>query len=188
MKFTKLALALLACASLTSVAHAEVSTGTAKGKVNFVGSVVEGACNLSSDQADQTVDFGQVGRGVLANGGVSTKDFSITLDGCDPAAKVEGIADAVKTVGLRFNSAMIDATTATQLKNMSGSGMATDVAVEVTSKDNGQAVKFDGTNDFDQAIAQGDMTYNFQGTMLSPGKAPTTGKLQTHTEFVVVYK
>lgn len=187
--FTALTLTALATTVATqTMAATEVAGAT--GKINFVGTVVEGACHLSADQKDQVVDFGDVGRGNLNNGGVATKDFSITLTDCDPTATIEGLdTTTASAIEIQFNSGKANATDVQKLNNTPGAANATGVLVNVISKLDGANVNFNGTtSNITQTLVSGDMTFPFEAAVSSPNKDATTGKIETDTDFVVYYK
>lgn len=191
-KLTRTALAASASLLCSTAAFAAVDGAT--GTVNFMGDVVESACNLDAGNQAQDVDFGQVGKGVLANGGVANAPFSIKLTGCDPSAKIEGLPvdqAAISTVALRFESAAMDPATTTELTNSAADGSAAGVAVKVLSNENNKYLTFDGQTDskVTQNMKKGDITYNFTATLAKATGASevTTGKISTATNFVVEY-
>lgn len=55
-----------------------------QGKVTFNGTVVDAPCGIDAQSADQSIEFGQVSKVLLNNGGSSTpKNFDIKLTDCD---------------------------------------------------------------------------------------------------------
>lgn len=72
-----------------AVAMAVVSFGVnaapqGQGKVTFNGTVVDAPCGIDAQSADQSIEFGQVSKVLLNNGGSSTpKNFDIKLTDCD---------------------------------------------------------------------------------------------------------
>ncbi|HBL7863735.1 TPA: fimbrial protein, partial [Escherichia coli] len=72
-----------------AVAMAVVSFGAnaapqGQGKVTFNGTVVDAPCGIDAQSADQSIEFGQVSKVLLNNGGSSTpKNFDIKLTDCD---------------------------------------------------------------------------------------------------------
>lgn len=95
-------LAVLAMISvLPSVASAAQVTTVTGGVVHFTGEVVNAACAVSSDSANQTVALGQVRSASLAGRGnvMNKTQFSIVLIDCDSSvstnAAVSFVGDAV---------------------------------------------------------------------------------------------
>lgn len=172
------------------IAGAATEVAGAKGKINFTGAVVEGACNLSAGQKDQIVDFGEVGRSVLNEGGVATANFSIALTDCEPAVKVEGLENpTASAVEIRFNSGKVNAQDVKQLNNTAGAKNAQNVVVKVISTADGSAVNFNNeTSNITQTLVGGDMTFPFEANVSSPDKNATTGAISTDTDFTIYYK
>ncbi|ECC9759578.1 type 1 fimbrial protein [Salmonella enterica subsp. salamae] len=64
-----------------------------QGVVNFKGTVIDAPCSIAPESAEQTIDFGQISKAQLANGGTSIqKNVDIKLTQCDPAALTKGVA------------------------------------------------------------------------------------------------
>lgn len=194
MKFTKSALIVSMSMFLSAGALAAEPAVAGNGIVHFKGKVIESACNLDASNQEQTVDFGQVGKGVLAKGGVANQDFDIKLTGCDPSVEIEGLG-AVSTVALSFDSASVDGTTKSELNNSAADGMAKGVVVKVLSKDNNGYLDFDnGLNaKVTKNIVKGDMLYRFTATLkkataAADEKDVTTGDVLTSTDFHVEYQ
>lgn len=194
MKFTKSALIVSMSMFLSAGALAEepattVVSGT--GIVHFQGKVIEGACNLDAENQEQTVDFGQVGKGVLDKDGAANQDFNIKLTGCNPEAEVAGLG-LINTVALSFDSASISETNKEELTNSQAAGMATGVAVKVLSKDTNTYLTFDNTDKskVKKTIVVGDMIYPFTASLVkATGVASVgTGDVQTSTNFHVEYQ
>lgn len=82
MKMNKLFLAGAMTLGLASFAHAADDQGS--GEVNFMGSIVDAPCSISSESDGQTVKLDAVSNMVLKNGGKSdAKPFTIQLEQCD---------------------------------------------------------------------------------------------------------
>ena len=73
-----------------------------QGKVTFNGTVVDAPCGIDAQSADQSIDFGQVSKVLLNNGGTSTpKSFDIKLTDCDITNYKAG--NKAGTVSLTFS-------------------------------------------------------------------------------------
>ncbi|AIB38781.1 fimbrial protein [Pseudomonas simiae] len=94
MKFAiKTAAAMAILAGSISVANAAGS-----GEVRFIGSIHEGACSISPETANQTVDLGAIAKHELMAGGRTDGEaFQIDLEGCDVAALVDKTVTATFT-------------------------------------------------------------------------------------------
>ncbi|EBG3215776.1 type 1 fimbrial protein [Salmonella enterica subsp. enterica] len=69
------------------------AANTGQGVVNFKGTVIDAPCGIAPESADQTVDFGQISKSQLANGGLSIqKNVDIKLVQCDPQTLNKGVA------------------------------------------------------------------------------------------------
>ncbi|HFU3395692.1 TPA: fimbrial protein [Escherichia coli] len=108
-----------------AVAMALVSFGAnanqGQGQVNFKGTVIDAPCGIAPESADQTIDFGQISKAHLTNGGTSQKkDVDIKLVNCDLSEP-----SSAKTVTITF----------------SGSSLTGDGSELGTSGDTGTAIK-----------------------------------------------
>ena len=114
-----------------------------QGKVTFNGTVVDAPCGIDAQSADQSIDFGQVSKVLLNNGGTSTpKSFDIKLTDCDITNYKAG--NKAGTVSLTFSTV--------------GS---TNTAILITDP-HGKAVKFDGaTATGVSSLVDGDNTIHF---------------------------
>ncbi|HDC1420156.1 TPA: fimbrial protein [Salmonella enterica] len=63
-----------------------------QGVVNFKGKVIDAPCGIAPESADQSIDFGQISKSHLSNGGKSIdKDFNIRLVNCDATGLTKGV-------------------------------------------------------------------------------------------------
>ncbi|WP_270655257.1 fimbrial protein [Enterobacter bugandensis] len=88
MKFSKVALAMgLGMALISGFANAAASGttgGAGHGTVHFKGEIIDAACSIAPESADQTVDLGQISNSSLKNNGTSSPvAFNIKLQNCD---------------------------------------------------------------------------------------------------------
>ena len=125
-----------------------------QGKVTFNGTVVDAPCGIDAQSADQSIEFGQVSKVLLNNGGSSTpKNFDIKLTDCD----VTNYKNAGKmgTVSLTFSGVQAAGTDMLQTVG------TTNTAILVTDP-NGKPVKFDGATPTDAStLVDGDNTIHF---------------------------
>lgn len=141
-----------------AVAMAVVSFGAnaapqGQGKVTFNGTVVDAPCGIDAQSADQSIDFGQVSKVLLNNGGTSTpKGFDIKLTDCDITNYKAG--NKAGTVSLTFSGVQAG----TDMLQTVGS---TNTAILITDP-HGKAVKFDGaTATGVSSLVDGDNTIHF---------------------------
>lgn len=139
--------ASIAMALAVSGANAAEKQG--QGTVNFKGEVINSPCSISPESVDQTVQFGQISKAVLNNGGESVrKSVDIKLINCE--------FDGQKTVTASFSGATGD-TTKNELSTAGGTGVAV-----VMSAADGTQVQFDGTSPAGKlAIKPGDNTLKY---------------------------
>ncbi|HBA7870665.1 fimbrial protein [Escherichia coli] len=115
---------------------AQLSKNQGQGVVNFKGTVIDTPCGISPDSVDQSIDFGQISKSHLSNGGTSVqKNLDIKLVNCDIST-----ASAMKSVSVTFSGANVG----TQ-KNELGTSGGTGTAIVVSGAD-GKLVSFDGTS------------------------------------------
>lgn len=127
-----------------------------QGKVTFNGTVVDAPCGIDAQSADQSIDFGQVSKVLLNNGGTSTpKSFDIKLTDCDITNYKAGNAgNKAGTVSLTFSGVQAG----TDMLQTVGS---TNTAILITDP-HGKAVKFDGaTATGVSSLVDGDNTIHF---------------------------
>lgn len=133
MKMIKTVMAGAVAMALVSFGANAANQG--QGVVNFKGTVIDAPCGIAPESADQSIDFGQISKAHLKNGGISVKkDLDIKLVNCDftdPAAK--------KTVSVTFSGTPVNGHT-----DELGTAGDTGTAVVVSASD-GSMVKFDGT-------------------------------------------
>ncbi|HIG9582953.1 TPA: fimbrial protein [Escherichia coli] len=133
-----------------AVAMALVSFGAnaanqGQGVVNFKGTVIDAACGIAPESADQSIDFGQISKSHLNADGISVKkNLDIKLVNCEPNKSVE----------VTFTGATIAGAT-TEL----GTAGDTGTAVVISGQD-GKLVEF-GTKGAAQSLQEGDNTLRY---------------------------
>ncbi|HAW0905892.1 TPA: type 1 fimbrial protein [Escherichia coli] len=121
-----------------AIAMALVSFGAnanqGQGQVNFKGTVIDAPCGIASESADQTIDFGQVSKAHLTNGGTSQhKNVDIKLVNCE-------LADNKKNVTITFSGSSVGSDKLDELGTSGGTGTAIKMSTAT-----GDLVKFDGS-------------------------------------------
>lgn len=114
-----------ASVNVASAAADMVSGGT----VNFIGQVVNAACSVSSESADQTVRLDQVRTERLQTAGEAAgqkQPFEIVLKDCDITVS--------QNAGVTFNG-QSDSSVNTALANTAGAGAAKHVALQLYGPD-----------------------------------------------------
>ncbi len=169
---------IVACA----VAMAMLSFGAnaadqGHGKVNFKGSIINAPCGIAPESADQSIDFGQISKAHLNNGGISTKkDVDIKLVNCefgDPAAG--------NTVSVTFSGTTVGTTDTLGLSD-------TNAVIKMTGQD-GKYVQFDGkTAGNTTALIKGDNTLHYQAWVQKGAQAVTEGDFTAVANFTLAYK
>lgn len=141
----------------SAVAMALISFGAnaanqGQGVVNFKGTVIDAACGIAPESADQSIDFGQISKAHLKKDGISVKkNLDIKLVNCDFSAP-----DAKKTVSVTFSGTAVNGH-ADEL----GTAGDTGTAVVVSGSD-GSLVKFDGATPSNATqLQEGDNTLKY---------------------------
>ena len=174
MKVKTLAI-LIAAVAIPFGASAAQGSGT----INFKGSVIDAPCSISADTADQTIDFGQISKTVLAQtGGTSPHvPIRIKLLGCDLANFTPALTN--NTVAITF-SGQLGATAAELLTNG-----PTNTAIIINGY--GQNVTF-GTAFPGVGITAGDNTLNFDSWVKqAAGKTVAEGDFSAVASFSLSY-
>ncbi|CAG9435949.1 TPA: fimbrial protein [Providencia alcalifaciens] len=119
-----------------------------QGIVNFKGTVIDAPCGIASGSAAQTIDFGQISKAHLEDGGISKiQNLDIQLVNCK--------VDAKKTVKVAFTGASSNPNQ--QELGTTGSTNTTIVISDPT----GTPVKFDGTDGAVTNLKSGDNTLRY---------------------------
>lgn len=181
MKLSKIALFASALTfSLTALTVQAASQGS--GTIKFQGTVIDAPCGISSDAADQVVDFGELSMPNLKAGGVSpTKTFSIDLVNCDITAfKADGKKG---TVTVSFIGGSVPAKPA-----MLGTTGGTGVAIVLTSQ-SGSAITFDGSASSPLALQDNSNQFTFGAVAKAADvSAVTAGQFNATANFSLAYQ
>ncbi|MBG6240915.1 MAG: type 1 fimbrial protein [Candidatus Symbiopectobacterium sp. Dall1.0] len=182
MKLTKAALAsAIAMTFILSANAADTHNGT----VTFNGTIIDTPCSVDQDDLHQTVEFGEISKAVLENGGTSDiKSFDIELKDCS--------LDTATTAKIVFNGGTA-AGTNSELLALNGAASGAGIAVKYS----GSKIKFDGATPAVNAspLSNGDNTFSFS-TYVEKLPTPqsgtavdiTTGEFTSTANFVVSYQ
>jgi major type 1 subunit fimbrin (pilin) len=182
MKLSLLSLASVSALTLSASAFAAPVTVNG-GTVHFVGELVNAACAVHTDSADQTVNLGQYRTASLAASGDKTTPvpFQIKLVDCDPTVSA--------TAAVAFYG-QADSTNAGLLAVSAGGSnqtAATNVGIEI-SDDASKALAVDGaTFSTPKDLIAGDNALNFSARYVATG-ASTPGQANADATFVVKYE
>ena len=175
MKLSKFTLASLISVIFSVGAQAADSHN---GSVTFKGKIIDTPCSVSPEDLHQTIDFGEISKTVLENGGTSEiKPFDITLKDCS--------LDTATSAKIVFSGGVASGTN-NELLALNGSASGAGIAVERV----GEKIKFDGT-----PLANGDNIFSFTSYVAKlptpqEGESPviTTGSFASTANFVVSYQ
>lgn len=154
-----------------------------QGVVNFKGTVVDSPCGITSDTADQSIDFGQISRSQLAGGGISNqKTLDIKLTQCDVSNLNKGVQ--VTFSGNTISSVNGDGASVPVASELATSG-PTNTAVVIN---NGSDINFGTASDFIN-LSEGDNTLQFQTWVKqATGKTVAAGDFTAVANFSLSYE
>ncbi|WP_320408289.1 type 1 fimbrial major subunit FimA [Klebsiella aerogenes] len=181
MKSLTAAMLAMAAFSGVTVAHA-ASTTVSGGTIHFTGEVVNAACAVAPESADQTVPLGQVRAASLADAGSTANPtgFNIKLNDCDTSVST--------TAAISFYGPTTAAGDALSVSSITTAGAAaTNVGIQILDQ-NSQVVSpntdvpssaftlIDGTN-----------TLPFTAQFISTDGGATAGAADADATFNVAY-
>lgn len=172
-------LAMVMAGGISSAMAASSATTVSGGTVNFVGSVVNAACSVSSDSVDQTVTLDQVRTVRLAAAGQAAgqqEKFNIKLEDCDTSIS--------QNAAVIFNGES-DSTTTGALANTAGAGAATNVALQLYGPD-GSILKL-GETSSNTVLVNGENTLPFAVDYVATAGQATAGNVAATATFNMVY-
>lgn len=182
MNLSKIALASFITMIYAAGAHAADSHN---GSVTFKGKIIDTPCSVSQEDLQQTVEFGEISKTVLENGGTSDiKTFDITLKDCS--------LDTSTSAKIVFSGGAASGTNS-ELLALNGSASGAGIAVEYA----GSKIKFDGSTPAVDAtpLANGNNIFSFTSyveklPVPQGGQAATitTGSFASTANFVVSYQ
>lgn len=187
MKFNKLALVAMVALGLSSVVHAEdevtppTSAGVqnqGSGTVKFHGFVNTGACSITPETQNQTVELGSIAKHVLDNGEMKSipKPFSIKLENCDTSSLTDS------TVSTTFTGDAIDGK---DLLSVTGDVTGAGVALAL---ENGTKIKLNES--IVNPIATGSNELHFSAYLQGLGEkgGVTPGEFNSAAQFTLAYQ
>lgn len=193
MKLNKLVVAFGAVMAMSmGAAHAgddnptePTTTTVTGGTVHFRGSLVDAACAVSADSADQTVTLGQYTLHHFKNKGDKSAaiPFKIKLEDCDTAmASTAAVAFSGQQDAAQAGLLAIDSSTNGNTATASGVGIQ--ILDEVS-----KPVSPDGST-FSTAhkLVDGENTLNFSAQYVSTAAAPTAGQANADAVFIMQYQ
>ena len=174
------AMSLLSIGAVASAATTTVQGGT----VHFTGKIVNAACAVSADSANQTVDMGQYRTALFTEVGIRSNavPFTIKLEDCDP--EVSGKAQTSFT-----GNASSDDDELLAVSNIGGgaAGAASGVGIEI-SDSMGTVLKPDGTAfSVAQTLNDGLNTLHFTARYRSTSATVTPGAADADATFTMQY-
>ncbi|MDR1845014.1 MAG: type 1 fimbrial protein [Citrobacter amalonaticus] len=177
MKLNKVFLALVIGASITSGAVMAANQG--QGTITFKGSIIDAPCSISFQDANQTVELGQISKVGLLNSGSSVpRDFSITLEQCD-----------VSAVGKKAKIAFTGISAANSTDLLAVSASAGDVGVAITDE-LANSIAINGTGWDSQPLVAGDNVLRFKAMLKTTSVAKPTineGDFTGRANFALTY-
>ncbi|MEC6271240.1 fimbrial protein [Escherichia coli] len=149
----------MAVVSFGANAADTVAPSQGAGQVNFKGTVIDAPCGIETQSANQTIDFGQISKLFLENGGTTQpKDLDIKLVNCDITNFKNATGGAPKTGTVSLTFAGVPAGNASDMLKTVGE---TNTAIVVLNP-HGSRVKFDGkTPTGSSNLIDGDNTIHF---------------------------
>lgn len=162
-----------------AAAAPQLAKDQGQGVVQFKGTVIDTPCGIAPDSVDQSIDFGQISKSHLNNGGISVKkDLDIKLVNCDISAA------ATKAVSVTFSG-----TTAAGHATELGTAGETGTAIVVSGAD-GSPVSFDGMSKGGKTqLKDGDNILHYSAWVKkAAGKTVTEGEFAAVANFNLTYE
>lgn len=161
---------------------ADTTTTVQGGVVHFNGSLVNAACAVSTESADQIVNLGQYRTASFQSIGdtSATIPFKIVLNDCDTTvAKTARVAFSGQTTGtdatlLAINSSSNDAT-------------ATGVGIQILDEDSSVMTPDGSTFSKGHSLIDGTNTLNFAARYKATSATPTPGQANADAVFTMQY-
>lgn len=183
MKLKAVAYSLLTTLTLAGGVAQAATTIVNGGTVHFTGEIVEAACAVSTDSADQTVPLGQYRTTEFSAAGDTTtsKPFNIVLHNCDTTVANEA---SVAFTG------QTDAKDATLLATSAGDNgtAATGVGIEILDNQS-STLKPDGqTYSAAQTLNDGTNTIPFAARYKATTATVAAGQANADATFVMKYE
>ncbi|THD42307.1 type 1 fimbrial protein subunit FimA [Enterobacteriaceae bacterium ML5] len=167
-------------------AYAGSTTTVSGGTVHFHGSLIDAACSVSADSADQVVELGQYTLHHFKAVGAKTNliPFKIKLEDCDTSVASTA---AVAFTGQQdvTNAALLAVSSA---GNTDAGATASGVGIQILDEAS-KAVKPDGSV-FSSAhkLIDGENILNFSAQYVSTADKPTAGQADADATFIMQYQ
>ncbi|HBU6133634.1 fimbrial protein [Enterobacter bugandensis] len=169
MKSTVLAVSLASILTSFGVSAA----GQGAGVVNFHGYVIDAPCSIAPESKDQTIEFGDITKSFLQNGGKSEQKLTIKLINCDAAT-------AAKGVQVNFGGAVVGGTSTELL-----TAGTTNTAIKLNGY--GEDVVF-GTPTKAVMVADGDTFLEYTASLVkASGATVAEGEFTAVSNFTMTY-
>lgn len=191
MKLNKLVIAMGTVMALASAFNSyaddpvpPATTNVAGGVIHFKGSLVDAACSVSTDSADQIVELGQHPLHDFKAVGDKSElhAFTIKLEDCDSSiATSAAVAFAGSVDSTNKDLLAIDAS---QSNGAGASGVGIQILDEAS-----KAVKPDGSQfSTPHTLMDGENVLNFKAQYVSTVAAPTAGQANADATFIMQYQ
>ncbi|HCP1804270.1 TPA: type 1 fimbrial protein [Escherichia coli] len=178
----KIVYGIAAALSFSSAVNAATAQGygQGQGQVNFKGVVIDAPCGIAPESADQTIDFGQLSKAHLEQGGIShAKNLDIKLVNCY-------FTEPSKTVKATFTGNTVTSHPE-ELATAGGTGTAI-----MVSGQNENPVKFDGSETSGaMPLKNGDNTLHYTAWVKKSSAADSTvteGEFSSVVNFNLSYQ
>jgi len=184
MKFSNIASSVIASLVLVAgAAHAADPVSVNGGTVHFKGELVNAACAVNTESADQIVTLGQYRTAKFTKVGDTTSNipFTIELNDCDPTVAA--------TAAVAFTG-QIDATDKTLLAVTAGDNdnTAKGVGIEILDSSSSTLTPDGATFSAAKTLIEGTNTLNFTARYKSTAATTEPGQANADATFVMKYE
>ncbi|EEZ0541932.1 type-1 fimbrial protein subunit A [Escherichia coli] len=179
-----MSMAVFSALTLGVATNASAATTVNGGTVHFKGEVVNAACAVNMNSADQTVQLGQVRAAKLATAGATSGavGFNIQLDDCDFGNNVN--SQSVKVIFAGASLSNHDDILATQ---SSAAGAASGVGIQILDSKGG-VVTLNSDTAAEYTLTTGTNKIPFQARYIAPDGQVTAGTANADATFKVQYQ
>lgn len=174
----------ISCVMGTSTAFAATATPPAgnntMGTITFEGAIIEGACDLQSNDDNQKIPMGQASVNTLAGGGKGElKKVVLHLINCD--------TNVAKTVKAAFTGA----TDGTNKEALMLDGLANGAGIHMQTSKTNKPISWDGTPTADETLTDGNFDLVYLAQLVGNGGDEATitpGTYTATTNFELSYQ
>lgn len=182
-KLKSLTVAMLAMAAFSGINAAQAASSTVSGgTIHFTGEVVNAACAVAPESADQTVPLGQVRAASLADAGSTANPtaFSIKLNDCDTSVST--------TAAISFYGPATTAGDALSVSSITTTGAAaTNVGIQILDRNNTVVKPNTDVPSSAYTLIDGANTLPFTAQFVSTDGGATAGAADADATFNVAY-